>query len=44
MTTNLNLLIAYHVSDTVPCAWQGHSLDVNLGDLTSEPMLLTTMV
>lgn len=41
MTTNLNLLNAYYVSDTVPSALQGHSLDLNLGNMTSEQMFLT---
>lgn len=39
MTTNLNLLNAYCVSDTVPSALPGHSLGLNLGDRTSEQML-----
>lgn len=37
---NLNLLNAYYVSDIVPSALQGHSLDLNLGHLTSEQMFL----
>ena len=41
MITNFNLPNAYYASDTVPSALQGHSLDLNPGNLFSEQRLLT---